>query len=231
MRIVIAEDQYLLREGIAHLLDAFGHEVVATAASGPETLDALLRYRPDVAVIDVRMPPTNTDEGLRAALAARDAAPGLPVLVLSQHVEQLYARELLADATGGVGYLLKDRVFDAEQFIDSLERVAAGGTALDPTVVSKLLHRPDKDSLLSGLTERELELLSLMAEGLSNQAIASSLHLSDSAVSKYTTTLFDKLGLAHDEASNRRVRAVLTYLNDSTTPRRRSGERPSEPSE
>lgn len=139
---------------------------------------------------------------------------GLPVLVLSQHVEQLYARELLADATGGVGYLLKDRVFDAELFIDSVERVAAGGTSLDPTVVSKLLAHPAASPRLSALTERELSLLTLMAEGLSNQAITNTLHLSESAVSKYTTTMFDKLGLAHDDGVNRRVLAVLTYLND-----------------
>ncbi len=214
MRVVVAEDQYLLRDGIVRLLQAFGHEVVATASTGPETLRALLVHRPDVAVIDVRMPPSNTDEGLRAALSARQEIPGLPVLVLSQHVEQLYARELLADATGGVGYLLKDRVFDAEHFIDSVERVAAGGTSLDPTVVSKLLAHPAASSRLSALTERELSLLTLMAEGLSNQAITNTLHLSESAVSKYTTTMFDKLGLAHDDGVNRRVLAVLTYLND-----------------
>ncbi|MHA7987676.1 response regulator transcription factor [Rathayibacter sp. CAU 1779] len=215
MRIVVAEDQYLLREGLVRLLEAFGHDVVSTAATGPETLDALLEHRPDVAVVDVRMPPDNTDDGLRAALAARRRLPGLPVLVLSQHVEQLYARELLADGSGGVGYLLKDRVFDSDQFIDGLERVAAGGTALDPTVVSKLLTRPDTDSRLAALTEREHSLLALMAEGLSNQAIAATLHLSDGAVSKYTTTTFDKLGLAPDDSTNRRVLAVLAYLDET----------------
>lgn len=213
MRIVVAEDQYLLRDGLVRLLEAFGHDVIATASTGPETLRTLLTHLPDVAVIDVRMPPTNTDEGLRAALEARAKHPGLPVLVLSQHVEQLYARELLADPTGGVGYLLKDRVFDADQFIDSLDRVAAGGTALDPVVVAKLIDRPSTDSRLAGLTERERSLLALMAEGLSNQAIAATLHLSDSAISKYTTTLFDKLGLNHDRTSNPRVRAVLAFLD------------------
>lgn len=215
MRIVVAEDQFLLREGLVRLLEAFGHEVVATATTGPETLHALVLHRPDIAVIDVRMPPNNTDEGLRAALAARREVPGLPVLVLSQHVEQLYARELLADEAGGVGYLLKDRVFDGEQFMDGLARVAAGGTALDPTVVTKLLNRPGTTSRLAGLTDRERSLLALMAEGLSNQAIAHSLHLSEGAVSKYTTTTFDKLGLAPDDGTNRRVLAVLTYLNDT----------------
>jgi DNA-binding NarL/FixJ family response regulator len=215
VRIVVAEDQYLLRDGLVRLLNAFGHAVVATAATGPDTRRALVEHRPDVAVVDVRMPPDNTDDGLRAALAARAEVPGLPVLVLSQHVEQLYARELLADGTGGVGYLLKDRVFDDEQFIGSLERVAAGGMALDPTVVAKLLDRPQVSTRLSRLTERELSLLALMAEGLSNSAIARRLHLSEGAISKYTTTTFDKLGLAPDEGSNRRVLAVLAYLGEA----------------
>lgn len=214
MRIVVAEDQYLLRDGLVRLLEAFGHDVVATAATGPETLRILLLHHPDVAVIDVRMPPGNTDEGLLAALAARRTIPGLPVLILSQHVEQLYARELLADAAGGVGYLLKDRVFDAEQFMDSLERVADGGTVLDPTVVATILGRARTVSRLAQLTEREHSILALMAEGRSNQSIADTLHLSQSAVSKYTTTTFDKLGLAPDDHGNRRVLAVLAYLND-----------------
>lgn len=196
MRVVLAEDQFLLREGLLRLLEASGHDVVATAATGPETHAALVRHRPDVGVVDVRMPPDNTDDGLRAALAARREIPGLPVLVLSQHVEQLYARELLADEAGGVGYLLKDRVFDGDQFFDSLERVAAGGTALDPTVVAKLLNRPTTTSRLASLTDREQSIIALMAEGLSNAAIARALHLSEGAVSKYTTTAFDKLGLA-----------------------------------
>jgi DNA-binding NarL/FixJ family response regulator len=215
MRIVVAEDLYLLRNGIVGLLEAHGHEVVGTAATGPETLEALLAHRPDVAIIDVRMPPTNTDEGLRAALDARKQVPGLPVLVLSQHVEQLYARELLADQAGGVGYLLKDRVFDADQFLDALERVAGGGTALDPSVVSKLLARPAATSRLADLTERELSVLALMAEGLSNAAIAERLFLSDGAISKYTTTTFDKLGIHEDGAANRRVLAALAYLAET----------------
>ncbi|MFD8638083.1 response regulator transcription factor, partial [Streptomyces sp. NPDC059656] len=154
MRIVVAEDLYLLRGGMVRLIEAYGHEVVATAATGPETLDALRTWRPDVAVIDVRMPPTQSDEGLRAALAARGEIPGLPVLILSQHVEQLYARELLADGSGGVGYLLKESVFDADQFIDALERVAAGGTAMDPAVIAKLLSGGAPSPGVARLTER-----------------------------------------------------------------------------
>lgn len=213
MRVVVAEDLYLLRDGIVRLLEAYGHDIVATAATGPETLDALLTQRPDVAVIDVRMPPTNTAEGLTAALGARERIPGLPVLILSQHVEQLYARELLADRAGGVGYLLKDRVFEADQFIDALERVAAGGTALDPTVVAKLLARSTTAPHLTHLTDRERSVLALMAEGLSNAAIADRLFLSEGAISKYTTTTFDKLGIHDDSSANRRVLAVLAYLD------------------
>ena len=215
MRIVLAEDQFLLRDGIVRLLEAFGHEVVATAATGPETLRALVGHRPDVGVVDVRMPPGNTDDGLRAALAARREIPGLPILILSQHVEQLYARELLADEAGGVGYLLKDRVFDSDEFLDGLERVASGGATIDPAVVAKLLNRPASTSRLARLTDRERSIVALMAEGLSNAAIARTLHLSEGAVSKYTTTAFDKLGLAHDTTTNRRVLAVLAYLEDS----------------
>ena len=213
MRVVVAEDLYLLRDGLVRLIEAFGHEVVATAATGPETLDALLKWRPDVAVVDVRMPPTQSDEGLRVALAARREVPGLPVLILSQHVEQLYARELLADGTGGVGYLLKESVFNADQFIDALERVAAGGTAMDPAVIAKLMSSGTSTRRLDGLTEREHEVLALMAEGLSNQAICQRLFLSESAVSKHTTSLFTKLGITDDDSSNRRVLAVLAYLN------------------
>jgi len=215
MRIVVAEDQYLLRNGIVALLEAHGHEVVGTATTGPETLEALLTHRPDVAIIDVRMPPTNTDEGLTAAFEARRQVPGLPVLVLSQHVEQLYARELLADGAGGVGYLLKDRVFEAEQFLDALQRVAAGGTALDPSVVAKLFTRPAVGTRLAPLTNRERSVLALMAEGLSNAAIAQRLFLSEGAISKYTTTTFDKLAIHDDGAANRRVLAVLAYVSET----------------
>ncbi|MEV0287470.1 response regulator transcription factor [Kribbella sp. NPDC050820] len=210
MRIVVAEDLYLLRDGMVRLIEAYGHEVVATAATGPETLAALLKWRPDVSVIDVRMPPTQSDEGLKAALAARREVPGLPVLILSQHVEQLYARELLAGGAAGVGYLLKESVFEADQFVDALERVAAGGTAMDPAVITKLMSSSNQPT--DKLTERENAVLALMAEGLSNQAIGRRLFLSESAISKHTTSLFGKLGIHDDDSSNRRVLAVLTYL-------------------
>ncbi|WP_157248658.1 response regulator transcription factor [Nonomuraea typhae] len=214
MRIVVAEDLYLLRDGMIRLLQAYGHEVVATATTGPETLAALLKWRPDVSVVDVRMPPAQSDEGLRAALAARRELPGLPILILSQHVEQLYARELLSDGAGGIGYFLKDSVFDADQFIDALERVATGGTAMDPAVIAKLLASGSSHRRLDHLTEREHAVLALMAEGLSNQAIGRRLFLSESAISKYTTSMFGKLDLADDNHTNRRVLAVLTYLNN-----------------
>lgn len=213
MDIVVAEDLYLLREGIVRLLESFGHRVVATATTGPQTLDALLTHRPHVAIVDVRMPPTQTDEGLRAALAARRVVPGLPVLILSQHVEQLYARELLADQAGGVGYLLKESVFDADQFLDALDRVAGGGTAMDPAVIARLLTAIPPAARLADLTERERSILALMAEGLSNTAIGKRLFLSESAISKYTTSTFAKLGITDDTDNNRRVLAVLTYLN------------------
>lgn len=213
MRVVIAEDLFLLRDGLVRLVQAHGHSVVAAVDTGPATLAALLTTQPDIAIIDVRLPPTFSDEGLQAALAARRQVPGLPVLILSQHVEQLYARELLADEQGGVGYQLKDRVLDADQFMDALRRVAAGGTALDTAVVAKLLGRPARAHPIAALTERERSVLALMAEGLSNTAIASRLFLSEGAISKYTTTIFAKLDLTADDDTNRRVRAVLTYLS------------------
>ncbi|MEV4430410.1 response regulator transcription factor [Streptomyces sp. NPDC049602] len=213
MRIVVAEDLYLLREGMVRLIEAYGHEVVATATTGPETLQALLAHRPDIAVVDVRMPPTHTDEGLRAAIAARAELQGQPVLILSQYVEQLYARELLADGSGGIGYVLKDSVFEADQFIEALERVAAGGTATDPAVIARLLTGAPSDRRLEKLSEREHSVLGLMAEGLSNQVIAQRLFLSESAIGKHTTSLFGKLGIVDDGTNNRRVLAVLAYLN------------------
>lgn len=213
MDIVVAEDLYLLRDGIVRLLESFGHRVVATAATGPQTLEVLVTRRPDVAIVDVRMPPTQRDEGLRAALAARRVVPGLPVLILSQHVEQLYARELLADRAGGVGYLLKESVFDADQFLGALHRVAAGGTAMDPAVIARLLTATPRSARLGELTDRERAILALMAEGLSNAAIGKRLFLSDSAISKYTTSTFAKLGITDDTDNNRRVLAVLTYLD------------------
>ncbi|GAA1921072.1 LuxR C-terminal-related transcriptional regulator [Streptantibioticus ferralitis] len=213
MRVVLAEDLYLLREGLIRLLEAHGFEIAAAVETGPELQRALVELRPDVAVVDVRLPPTFTDEGLQAALAARRAVPGLPVLVLSQHVEQLYARELLADGSGGVGYLLKDRVFNAGQFTDAVRRVAAGGTAMDPDVIAKLLRSNARDEPLAALTPREREVLELMAEGRSNTAVAGRLFISEGAVSKHTTSIFAKLGLAASDDDNRRVLAVLAYLN------------------
>jgi DNA-binding NarL/FixJ family response regulator len=213
MRVVLAEDLYLLRDGLIRLLEAHGFDIVAAVATGPDLLAALLEHRPDVAVVDVRLPPTLTDEGLQAALQARRSITGLPVLVLSQHVEQLYARELLADGTGGVGYLLKDRVLNSDQFIDAVRRVAAGGTAMDPDVIAKLLVRNVRTGPLGRLSAREREVLSLMAEGRSNAAIAGRLFLSESAVGKHTASIFTKLDLAASDDDNRRVLAVLAYLN------------------
>ncbi|WP_432927627.1 response regulator [Microbispora sp. CA-135349] len=213
MRVVLAEDLHLLREGLVALLRAHGFEVVAAVESGPELLAALVGERPDVAVVDVRLPPTFTDEGLQAALTARRQVPGLPVLVLSQHVEQLYARELLADGSGAVGYLLKDRVFNGEQFVDAVRRVAAGGTAMDPEVIARLLASNARNEPLGRLTPREREVLELMAEGRSNAAIGQRLFLSDSAVGKHTANIFAKLGLGPSDDDNRRVLAVLAFLN------------------
>ncbi|MFA1544358.1 response regulator [Actinomadura monticuli] len=212
MRVVIAEDLALLRDGLIRLLEAFGFEVVEAVDNGPSLLRALTAHRPDVAVVDVRLPPTFTDEGLRAALEAREQVPGLPVLVLSQHVEQLYARELLSDSTGGIGYLLKDRVSDVKVFVDSVRRVADGGTALDPDVVSQLLTRHAREEPLQRLTPREREVLGLMAEGRSNAAIAGKLFVTEKAISKHTNSIFGKLGLPPSEDDNRRVLAVLAYL-------------------
>jgi len=211
VRVVLAEDLFLLRDGLIRLLEAYDFEIVAAVDNAPELLRALLGERPDVAVVDVRLPPSFTDEGLRAALRARQQVPGLPVLVLSQYVEQLYARELLADGIGGVGYLLKDRVFNADQFLDALRRVATGGTAMDPEVIAKLLAR--NATPLARLTGREREVLELMAEGRSNTAIAQRLHVSDGAVAKHTTSIFAKLDLPPSDDDNRRVLAVLAYLN------------------
>ncbi|NED38140.1 response regulator transcription factor [Streptomyces sp. SID8499] len=214
MRVVLAEDLFLLRDGLVRLLEAHGFEVAAAVESGPELDRALAELDPDVAVVDVRLPPTHTDEGLQCALRARRERPGLPVLVLSQHVEQLYARELLADGSGAVGYLLKDRVFDAAQFVDAVRRVAAGGTAMDPQVIQQLLaRRSDRDRPLSRLTPRELEVLELMAQGRSNTAIAAQLVVTERAIAKHTSNIFAKLGLEVSDDDNRRVLAVLAHLD------------------
>ena len=213
MRVVIAEDLFLLRDGLVRLLQAHEFEIAAAVDNGPGLLRALLEQRPDVAIVDVRLPPTFTDEGLRTAIEARRQLPGLPVLVLSQYVEQLYARELLADQAGGVGYLLKDRVFSDEAFIEALRTVAGGGTVLDPEVISKLLGRRSGDGPMAALTAREREVLALMAEGRSNSAIAQRLFVSEKAVSKHSTSIFIKLDLPPSDDDNRRVLAVLAYLS------------------
>jgi DNA-binding NarL/FixJ family response regulator len=210
VRVVLAEDLALLRDGLTRLLEAFDFEVVEAVDNGPALLPALIKHKPDVAVIDVRLPPTFTDEGLQAALAARTEVPGLPVLVLSQHVEPLYARELLTDRNGGVGYLLKDRVSNVAHFVDAVRRVADGGTVMDPEVVSQLLARREP---LAVLTAREREVLGQMAEGRSNAAIAARLYVTEKAVSKHINNIFMKLGLPPSDDDNRRVLAVLAYLN------------------
>jgi DNA-binding NarL/FixJ family response regulator len=213
VRVVVAEDLFLLRDGLARLLSAHEFEIAAAVDTAPGLLCALLEHRPDIAVVDVRLPPGFADDGLQAALAARREVPGLPVLLLSQYVEQLYARELLADQAGAVGYLLKDRVFSDDQFVDAIRTVAGGGTVMDPEVVTKLLGRRSRDEPISRLSAREREVLKLMAEGRSNTAIAQRLFISEKAVSKHTTSIFTKLGLAADQDDNRRVLAVLAYLN------------------
>jgi DNA-binding NarL/FixJ family response regulator len=212
MRIVIAEDSVLLRAGIASLLEEAGHDVVAAVGDGDSLVDAVDRQRPDLAVVDVRMPPSFTDEGLRAALAVRAQHPATGILVLSQYVEERYAAELLATQTSGVGYLLKDRVADVREFLDALARVGGGGTALDPEVVAQLLARSAKQDPLERLSPREREVLGLMAEGRSNAAIAAALVVSDGAVEKHVTNIFSKLDLLPADQDHRRVLAVLRWL-------------------
>ncbi|GAA0453069.1 DNA-binding response regulator [Actinoplanes capillaceus] len=210
MRVVIAEDHALLRDGLTRLLGAFDFEVVAAVDNGPALLPALLEHRPDVAVLDVRLPPTFTDEGLQAAIAARTRLPGLPVLMLSQHVEPLYARELLSTPHGGIGYLLKDRVADVSDFVDAVHRVAGGGTAMDPEVIARLVARREP---LAVLTAREREVLGEMAQGRSNAAIATNLGITEKAVSKHINNMLTKLDMPPSDDDNRRVLAVLAYLN------------------
>jgi len=214
VRVVIAEDNALLREGLILLLTSAGHEVLAAARAEPEILPALLEHRPDVAVLDVRMPPGFRDEGLRAALAARKQIPDLPVLVLSQYVEQSYAAELLGGGATGVGYLLKDRIARVDEFLDALQRVAAGGTALDPEVVTELMSRR-RGTPLDSLTARENEVLHLMAEGRDNTTIAETLVITERSVSKHIGNVFLKLSLPPTDSGHRRVLAVLAYLNNS----------------
>jgi DNA-binding NarL/FixJ family response regulator len=212
MRVVIAEDAAILREGLVRLLSDRGYEVCAAVADGESLLAAVAEHRPAVTVVDVRMPPTHTDEGLRAAIQLRRDYPGTAVLVFSQYVETRYATRLLADNAAGVGYLLKDRVADVAEFAGALARVAGGGTALDPEVVSQLLSASRRAASVSSLTGREREVLSLMAEGRSNAAIAAALVVSAGAVEKHVASIFAKLGLPQLESDNRRVLAVLRYL-------------------
>jgi len=215
VRIVIGEDDALLREGLALLLRAEGLDVVATAPDADTMLAAVERYEPDVAIVDVRMPPTHTDEGIRAAVEARRRHPGLAVLVLSAYVEQAFATDLLANGGARLGYLLKERVGRVEQFLDALHRVAAGGTAIDPEVVAQLLTRTRSDPRLDRLSPREREVLEIMAEGLGNTAIASRLFITEGAVHKHIRSIFAKLDLPPDDEADRRVTAVLRYLEDA----------------
>ena len=213
LRIVIAEDSALIREGIARLVEESGGTVVEKVGDGEALVRAVEAHRPDVSVVDVRMPPTQRDEGLRAAIDARRRVPGTPILVLSQYVEREYARELLADGAGGVGYLLKDRVGDIREFMDALRRVARGGTALDPEVVAQLMVRSRADDPLAALTPREREVLAAMAEGRTNVGIARLLTITEGATEKHISNIFGKLALPDSQDDHRRVLAVLTYLN------------------
>jgi DNA-binding NarL/FixJ family response regulator len=212
VRVVIAEDQVLLREGLVALLTDARAEVVAAVGDGPGLEAAVEKHRPDVAVVDVRMPPSQSDEGVRAAIAVRRAHPDTAILILSQYVEERYASELLAGGARGIGYLLKDRVADVAEFISALRRVAAGGTAIDPDVVAQLMTRRHRTDVLDELTPREREVLGLMAEGHANTAIAQRLVVTPGAVEKHVTSVFSKLGLPPSDLQHRRVLAVLTYL-------------------
>ncbi len=212
MRVVVAEDSVLLREGIARLLDDHGFDVVGQAGDADDLVRKVGAHKPDVAVVDIRMPPTNTDDGLRAALRIRDEHPQTGVLVLSAYVEEAYALELVAESASGLGYLLKDRVADVDGFVDAVRRVADGGSALDPEVVSRLVGRNRRDDPLAELTPREREVLELMAEGRTNAAIAERLVVTERAVEKHVTSIFGKLGLSPAPEDHRRVLAVLTFL-------------------
>jgi DNA-binding NarL/FixJ family response regulator len=212
MRIVIADDAVLLREGAARLLEDSGFEVVAQAGDAEDLLRKVRAHKPDVAVIDIRMPPDNVDDGLRAALEIRSELPNVGLLLLSQYVEERYLTQLLADGAEGVGYLLKDRVADVERLSDAVRRVAEGGSVLDPEVVAHMLGRRERDEPLDELTPREREVLALMAEGRTNRAIAEDLVVSERAVERHVTAIFGKLGLTAGEGDHRRVLAVLAFL-------------------
>lgn len=220
MRILICEDSVLLREGLVRLLEDVGHEVVAALTDTTGLREAVTSTTPDLCILDVRLPPTFTDEGIRAALDLRAVHPSLAILVLSQYVEERYASDLIAAQGGPLGYLLKDRVADVAEFIDSVQRIADGATVLDPEVVAQLLTRRNRDDRMMRLTERERTVLALLAEGKSNQAIAALLFLSGASVEKHITSIFQKLGFEQDEAGNRRVLAALAHLENTggTTP-------------
>lgn len=212
MRVLICEDSVLLREGIVRLLADAGHEVVAALADTERLDESIIETNPDLCILDVRLPPTFTDEGIRAALRIRATAPALPILVLSQYVEERYASELIAAQGGALGYLLKDRVADITDFLESIDRIAQGATVLDPEVVAQLLSRQAKNSRMAQLTDRERQVLSLLAEGKSNQAIAAVMFLSEASIEKHITAIFQKLGLEADEHGNRRVLAALAHI-------------------
>lgn len=212
MRILICEDSALLREGLVRVLEDAGHDVVAALPDTTHLSDTATETSPDLCIVDVRLPPTFTDEGIRAALALRTADPDLPVLVLSQYVEERYASELITSHGAALGYLLKDRVADVKDFLASIDRIAAGATVLDPEVVAQLLTRRARDERMSRLTDRERTVLALIAEGKSNQAIAQTLFITEASVEKHITSLFQKLDLEQDEHGNRRVLAVLAHL-------------------
>ncbi|GAA0918162.1 response regulator transcription factor [Nonomuraea longicatena] len=212
MRVILAEDNALLREGLVRLLLEEGHEVPAAVGNAQELLAAVAAHEPDAVVVDVRMPPTHTDEGLRAALEIRRERPGVRVLVLSQYVEKKYATELMSGDVEGVGYLLKDRVAQVSDFLEALERVGAGGAAFDPEVVRQLLARTTRKDPLARLTPREREVMENMAQGLTNASIAQALHVSQSAVEKHVNAVFEKLGISHTSGYSRRVLAVLSFL-------------------
>jgi DNA-binding NarL/FixJ family response regulator len=210
---VIGEDQALMREGLRLVLERAGFEIAALTADAPDLLRRARGLRPDLVIADIRMPPNNTDDGLRAALQLRSDAPELPVIVLSQHVARQYATELLESGTRGIGYLLKQRIADIEAFVDALHRVIRGETVLDPTVVAAMMDRPRPDDPLGGLTERQREVLTLMAEGRSNAAIAERLSISEKAVVRHASNIYDELGIDRSAADHRRVLAVVRYLS------------------
>lgn len=215
MRVVLAEDSVLLREGIIRLLAEFGHEVVEAHGDAERILDSITEHEPDLSILDVRMPPTFTDEGLRAAVRIRERRPNTPILILSQYVEERYARELVASGAEGLGYLLKERVADVREFVEAAERVAGGGSAFDPEVIRQVMSRSRALSGLDSLTRRERDVLALVAEGRSNTAIAKAMFVSDGAVEKHITSIFTKLGLAPNQVEHRRVMAVLAFLQNS----------------